>query len=79
MKVGLCLGLWVRCLGLWVIGFTGSKIGKKKKIYGENGEGKPGSDTMKFLKYLQIVFFTIFCCLQTFYTKTKDNGPNKLI
>ena len=32
MKVGLCLGLWVRCLGLWVIVFTRSKIGKKKKI-----------------------------------------------
>ena len=57
MKVGLYLGLWVRCLGLWVIGFTGSKIGKKKKNYGENGEGKPGSDTMKFLKYLQIVLY----------------------
>jgi hypothetical protein len=25
MKVGLCLGLWV-------IGFTGNKIGKKKKV-----------------------------------------------
>jgi hypothetical protein len=37
MKVGLCLGLWVRCMGLWVIGFTGNKIGKKKS-YGENGE-----------------------------------------
>ena len=72
MKVGLCLGLWVRCLGLWVIGFTGSK--REKKIYGEDGEGKPGSDTMKFLKYVQIVFYNILLFTNVLYKKQKIMG-----
>ncbi len=70
MKVGLCF----RCLGLWVIGFNGSKIGKKKKIYGENGEGKPGSDTMKFLKYVQIVFYDVLLFTNVLYKKQKIMG-----
>jgi hypothetical protein len=35
MKVGLCLGLWVRCLGLWVIGkmgYRGYRVYWKKRL-----------------------------------------------
>ena len=48
---------------------------KEKKNYGENGEGKPGSDTMKFLKYLlNCIFFNALLFTNVLYKIQKIMG-----